>query len=107
MIKRNVAAGLTVLGFRENIDLLLDEYYKNAVNTYIISLKNSEINPSNVDDDTWNHNTTERYLQHPTTDLQLILKKVPNLEWSAPKQDLVDGVLFFYLSQYLRQNHIA
>lgn len=98
MPTRNVAAGLTVLGFRENVDLLLDEYYKNAANAYILSLKQSEINPDDIDDETWQHNVDERFFQQPSTDLQLIMNNVPNREWSAPKQDLVDGVLFFYLS---------
>lgn len=98
MPTRNVAAGLTVLGFRENVDLLLAEYYKNAANAYILSLKQSEINPDDIDDETWQHNVDERFFQQPSTDLQLIMNNVPDREWSAPKQDLVDGVLFFYLS---------
>jgi hypothetical protein len=104
MSNRNVAAGLTVLGFRENLDILLDEYFKNAEAAYVTELEKQGIDPSTVSEAEWNDAVRQRVITKPQSDIQCIMHNVPDLEWSAPKQDLVDGALFFYLGDKARIN---
>lgn len=94
MSNRNVAAGLTVLGFRENLDILIEEFFKNAENDYITTLNQQCIDPSTITDTQWNNEVRQRVITNPQSDIQCIINKIPDLEWSAPKQDLVDGALF-------------
>lgn len=104
MSTRNVAAGLTVLGFRENVDVLIDEYFKNAETDYAENLEKQGIDPSSISENQWKEEVRQRVITNPRSDIQLLINKVPNLEWSAPKQDLVDGALFFYLGDKARLN---
>jgi hypothetical protein len=104
MSNRNVAAGLTVLGFRENLDILMQEFRKNAENDYITSLNQQGIDPTTISDKQWRDEVQQRYTMSPKSDIQCIIKKLPDIEWTAPKQDLVDGALFFYLGVTARVN---
>lgn len=104
MIKRNVAAGLTVLGFRENVDILIEEYFKNAETNYAKDLEKRGIDPSTIGETQWQEEVRQRVVTNPQSDIQLLIGRYPELEWSAPKQDLVDGVLFFYLGAKARIN---
>jgi hypothetical protein len=104
MNTRKVAGGLTVLGFRENVDILLDEYFKNAESDYAEEIESKGIDPSTIDEGQWYAEVAKRAYQKPMSDIQVLLSKRPKLEWSAPKQDLVDGALFFYLGNQARLN---
>jgi hypothetical protein len=97
MVSRTVAAGMTVLGFREDLDQLSEEYYKNAENRYGSELASQGIDQTTISQSDWENEVLKRMERNPKSDIQVILDQVPDLEWSAPKQDLVDGVLFFYL----------
>jgi hypothetical protein len=104
MTKQMVAAGLTVLGFRENLDELTGEYQKNAENNYGAYLKSKGIDEVTVSQRQWETEVYNRMLNNPQTDIQCLRSFEPDLEWSAPKQDLVDGALFFYLGDRARIN---
>ena len=97
MLNRSVAAGMTVLGFREDLASLEAEYFKNAEVSYAEELARLGIDETTISDADWQKEVIARALRNPKSDIQLLLDRVPDLGWSAPKQDLVDGVLFFYL----------
>jgi hypothetical protein len=96
-LSRPVCAGVTVLSFRQNLDELVDEFWKNAENSYALSLEDKGINTSAFTDKQWKTGATEFFTESPLCDLQILFSKTRECFWSAPKQDLLDGALFFYL----------
>lgn len=99
MENKLVAAGLTVLGFRQFVEEVDDEIWKNAYNTA------TEVAEPDVQlDDSVIVELAENLVEtNPQCDLQVLFGKHP-IVWSAPKQDLRDGALFFYLGKRARLN---
>ena len=99
MQNKLVAAGLTVLGFRQFVEEVDDEIWKNAYNTA------TEVAEPDVQlDDLVIEELAENLVEtNPQCDLQVLFGKHP-IVWSAPKQDLRDGALFFYLGKRARLN---
>ena len=96
---RPVCAGVTVLGFRRNLEELEDEFCKNAEHSFASSLEDRQVDASELTDDQWEAGVNERYNNEPQSDLQVLLSRRKGCTWSAPKQDLLDGALFFYLGK--------
>jgi hypothetical protein len=96
MPKHQVGAGLTVTGFRDNLDDLYSEFYKNASNDYYSYLEEQNITNQSAEDE---NAAIEQFLYaEPFTDVMMLMNKNKTLQWTAPRHDLQNGALFFYLS---------
>lgn len=94
-----VAAGLTVLSFRECVADVEEEIWKNAYS----GVYQADPNMINYSDSRLRRALVHEEDRNPTCDLKALLGREP-ITWSAPKQDLKDGVLFFYLGKRARLN---
>jgi hypothetical protein len=99
MQNKLVAAGLTVVGFRQFVEEVDDEIWKNAYNT---ATEGAEPD-AQLDDLVIDELANKAVETNPQCDLQVLFGKHP-IVWSAPKQDLRDGALFFYLGKRARLN---
>ena len=96
--KHGVGGGLTVVGFDREPEAILQEMQKNAENEIIAELEKHGKHYSDLSDSEWEHRVHAQLLKNPFTDVDLVVTHQPSL-WTAPKQDLVGGVLYFYLSE--------
>ena len=80
MINRTVAAGMTVLGFREDLDQLSEEYYKNAENRYGSELASQGVDQTTISQSDWENEVLKRMERNPKSDIQVILDQIPDLE---------------------------
>lgn len=94
-----VAAGLTVLSFRESVFDVEEEIFKNAYSAVYLA----DPSVSFYSESKFRRMIVHQEDANPMCDLQALLGKDP-ITWSAPKQDLKDGVLFFYLGKRARLN---
>lgn len=92
-----VGAGLTVTGFRDNLDELYAEFRKNALNRYSDDLEEKGIDVNDVDDATIKHGINHFLNTEPFTDIMMLMTN-SSKQWTAPRHDLHNGALFFYLS---------
>jgi hypothetical protein len=95
--KHGVGGGLTVVGFDREPDVILAEMQKNAGNDIISELEAQGNSIDEMTDAEWNRRVHAQLLIEPYTDVDLVTRCNPGT-WTAPKQDLVGGALFFFLS---------
>lgn len=94
---QEVAAGLTIVGFDKDPDMVIQEIHKNAEHRVIFHLEEQGIDPSTLSDQKWNELITEEALRNPRTDVDLLISG-DVADWTAPKQDLMNGALYFFLT---------
>jgi hypothetical protein len=95
--KNGVGGGLTVVGFDREPDDILAEMQKNAENDIISELEAQEKSLDDMTEVEWDRRVRAQLLSEPYTDVDLVTRRDPGA-WTAPKQDLVGGALFFFLS---------
>ena len=98
--KLAVSAGITVVSYRETIlgdGGLQEVWYSNAEEALWRSYELKGLDPANVSDEQWSQEVKELARATPTSDLRTLRDRVPGASWSASKQNLVGGVLFFYI----------
>lgn len=94
---QGVGAGLTVVGFDKEPEDILKEMYKNAGNDVIGELEDDGKDISTLPDEEWYRLVNVAAMKNPYTDVDLLVSRDPG-NWTAPKQDLVGGVLYFFLT---------
>ncbi len=92
-----VAAGMTIVGFDKDPDMVIREIHKNASNRVIDQLEQQGIDPASVSDTEWEQRIKEEALRDPRTDVDLLISG-DVADWTAPKQDLMNGALYFFLT---------
>lgn len=100
---KEVGVGLTVLGFRRDLFELDAEYRKNAE----CAVADEIADPGGLSDDEYDELIEAKQKADPRTDIIELVKRAPNIIWSAPKQDLNGGALFFYLGRRALKNVAA
>jgi hypothetical protein len=95
-----VSAGITVVSYRETLlgeSGLSTVWYANAEEALWRSFEAKGIDPTSISDTQWQIEVRQYAKQNPVSDLKTLRDRIPGASWSAPKQNLVGGVLFFYL----------
>lgn len=109
MSNNTVSAGITILSYRSSFadftdnegylqEGLLTEWESNAYQSVETWLLSNSINPETISDTEFARLATYSMQTNPQSNLRVLLNREPNLSWSAPRQNLLDGVLYFYLS---------
>jgi len=114
-----VSAGITVLSYRAFIraelnifgDIIeegLEAVWKsNAEHNVYNTLFQQSIDPVTISDAEFKQRVKHSMDTNPQSDIRLLINREPNLSWSAPKQNLLDGVLYFYLSEQRPKLHVS
>jgi hypothetical protein len=108
--QRTVSAGITIISYRKqltttykpdgtiDIEGLRDEWESNASQSIDTHYLQQSINPDEIPDSEFQRRVKESVATNPQSNLRSLLNKEADLSWSAPRQNLLDGVLYFYLS---------
>lgn len=111
MSNYTVSAGITVLSYRPFIKSQIDIFGEleeeglesvwesNAEHNVNNSLLQQGIDPVTISDAEFKQLVKRSMDTNPQSDIRLLINREPNLGWSAPKQNLLDGVLYFYLGE--------
>jgi hypothetical protein len=91
-----VAAAMTLVGYDDTVDILVAEIHKNGKNDFENDVIAQGGLLSDYDDSEVERRGWEYALREPKTDIDILGKGLSN--WSVPRQDLVGGVLFFFLT---------
>lgn len=110
-MSHTVSAGITVLSYRPFVydqeQGLIDVWESNATLMVYNELHSQNIDPSSISDAEFTARVKKSMAENPQSDLRLLLNRVPDLEWSAPRQNLLDGVLYFYLGDTRPKNNTS
>ena len=105
--QRTVSAGITIISYRKqltttykpngtiDIEGLRDEWESNASQSADTHYLQQSINPDEVPDSEFQRRVKESVATNPQSNLRSLLNKEADLSWSAPRQNLLDGVLYF------------
>jgi hypothetical protein len=117
--QRTVSAGITIISYRPqltttykpdgNVDIegLHDEWESNASQSTDTHYLQQSINPDEIPDSEFQRRVKESVATNPQSNLRSLLNKEADLSWSAPRQNLLDGVLYFYLSDSRARKNVS
>lgn len=91
-----VAAAMTLVGYDDTVDALIAEIKSNGKNDYENEVTASGGDWNSIDPQEEERRGWEYALRNPRTHLDILDKNLSN--WTFPRQDLVGGALFFFLT---------
>ena len=98
--KLAVSAGITIVSYRESIfgdEGLAEVWQNNGSEELWRRYEQKGIDPTSISDAQWESEVNEIIKANPYSDLRTLRDCIPGASWSAPKQNLLNGVLFFYI----------